>query len=111
MNLSDVVDEFLDQYGFPKTCSSKESNFSSLNHWRKQIDNFDTSFQDFSFGTLVFEGWRFAMDRICFRYSYGRSFIDRLTHDVDDTIQGLFAHRHGDLITSLGHFLSATQAI
>jgi hypothetical protein len=48
MSLSDVVDEFLNQYGLPDTGTTGQANLSTTGVGDKQVGNLDTGLQYFS---------------------------------------------------------------
>src|SRR5690606_20520901 len=47
MLLSDVVDQFLDQYSLAYPCAAEQADLTTLGVRSKQVDNFNSSLQNF----------------------------------------------------------------
>src|SRR5690349_19660467 len=91
MGFGDVVDEFLNEHSFADTGTTEQTDLSTSGIWGKQVDDLDTSFQNFGCCRLVNELWRIGMDWCKFLGLDGTTLIDGLTDGVHDTAKSLGA--------------------
>ena len=97
MGLCDVVlsqlrtrrmyNQFLDKYGFSDTGTAKETNFTASSVWGEEIDDFDTSFENFGSSRLVDEFRCIGVDGEVFSSFNGTTFIDGFTDDIHNTTE------------------------
>src|SRR3989338_2838352 len=66
MFLGNITNKLLNHHSFSYSGSTKEPYFSTLQKWAEKINNFDTSFQNFSFLRLTFEVRCMTVNRIQF---------------------------------------------
>lgn len=111
MSLGNVVDEFLNQYGFANTSATEQADLSTASVWSKQVDNLDTSLQDFSSSRLLNEGRRVGMDRGKLDTFDGAPLVNWLTNDVHDTTQSTLPDRDPDGGTSVDNFLTTDETL
>ena len=109
MGLGDVVDEFLNQHGLANSGTTEQTNFSTTGVRGEQVDNLDTSLQDFGGGGLLNEGGRVGVDRGKFDTLNGTPLVDWLTNDVHDTAQSTLSNRNPDGSTSVYDLLSTNE--
>lgn len=80
MSLGDVVDKFLNKHSLSDTGTSEETNFTTSGVGSQQVDDLNTSDEDISTRTLIFESWGFSMDGIELLASNWASFVDGFTY-------------------------------
>jgi hypothetical protein len=111
MGLSDVVDKFLNQHGLADTGTAEQTNLSTTSVGGKQVDNLDTSLQDFGSGRLLNEGRRVGMDWTKLDTLDGTPLINWFTNDVHDTAQGTLSDRDLDGSTSVYNLLPTDETL
>lgn len=109
--LGDVVDEFLDQDSFTDTGTSEETDFTTSGVRGQQVDDLNTSDQDFSSRTLFIEGGGFSVDGVELLASNGASFVNRLTNDIDNSSEGLGSDGHHDWVAGVLDVLSSDETV
>ena len=50
-----IMNQFLNQHGFPNTSTTEQTDLTAFCIRRQQVDNFDTCFQYFYCGALFFK--------------------------------------------------------
>jgi peptide chain release factor 1 len=96
VSLSDVVDEFLNQHSLADTSTTEETDLTTTSIRSQQIDNLDTSFEDFGSGRLINEFGSFSMDTTVSLGVDGTTFVNGFTDNVDDTTKDFLTDRNGD---------------
>ena len=78
------TDEFHDDNGLTRTCTTKDARLTTFGERSDKIDHFYTGLEDLYTGGLLSEWRRGAMDRVTGR-SFDRSFfIHRLAEHVEN---------------------------
>jgi hypothetical protein len=109
--LGDIVNQFLDQYGFANAGSSEESYFSSPGVWSDQVDNLDSGFKYLGTGILFLEGRRRPMNWKS-RLSVDRAlFVDGVAYDVEQPAQHSFSYGNTDRRTAVRRFHASRQSV
>ena len=103
-----IMDQFLNQYGFSNTRTSEQTNLSSLSVGSQKINNLDSRLQYFYRPALLLEAWRLSGELTQCSLSSGYFFfvINRLSQYVKETAQSLFSYRHLDSGACCGYFHS-----
>lgn len=78
--LSDVVDEFLNEHSLADTCTTEQTDLTTSSVGGQEIDDLDTSDQNFSRGSLIGERRGVSVDGVVFSGLDGSSLIDGLTY-------------------------------
>ncbi len=81
MSLGDVVDEFLNEDSLTDTSTTEKTNLTTSSVGGQKIDDLNTSDQDISTRTLIFESGGISMDGIELLAANGASFIDGFTYE------------------------------
>ena len=111
MSLSDVIDQFLNKHSFSDTGTTEKSNFTTSGVRSQQVDDFDTSDQKVSTGTLVFEARGISMDRVVLFGINWTTFINRFTNDIHDATQSFRADGHFDRRSQVIDCLASDQTV
>jgi hypothetical protein len=85
VRLGDIINKFLNEHCFSYSGTSEKSNFTSSGIWSQQIDDLDTSNQQFGSRSLFLETWGFSVDRVVFISLNRSSFVDGFTDNIHDT--------------------------
>ena len=108
----DIVDEFHDDDGLADAGATEHAAFSTLEQRANEVDDLDTSHENFRRGRLIGERWGGAMDwgavvEVCER----DVFIHEIASDVEDTSENLFADRNGDGLAGICQGHPAFEAV
>jgi hypothetical protein len=109
--LGDVVDQFLNQDGLTDTGTTEQSNLTTSGVRSQQVDDLDTSLQNFGSGGLVNESGCIGVNRGKLDTFDGSSLIDGLTDNVHDSTEGLGTDGDGDGCTSVDNLLTSNETI
>jgi len=82
-----AYNKFLDKDGFPDTGTAEQANLTTSGIWSQQVDDFDTSLENFRGGGLIDEFWGFCVDGRVLGCLDGATFIDGFADDVHDTAE------------------------
>ena len=111
MSLGDVVDQFHNEDSLADSSTTEETNFTSLGVWGDQIDDLDTSFENFG-GTDGIGKFR------CVSVNGGveigvdwTTFIDGFTNNVDDTTECSWTDWNLDWGTGINDILATDKSL
>ncbi len=88
------TDQFHDDHGLARTCTTEDAGLAALGEWGDQIDHLDSRFEYFHMGSLFRKRRRQAMDRIAGRGIHFTLFIHRVAEYVENAPEGGLSHRH-----------------
>jgi hypothetical protein len=111
VGLGDVVDELSNEDSLSDTSTTEKTNLTTLSVGGKQVDDLDTSFQDFGDSGLVNELRGVGVDGAGVLSVDGTSLVDGLTNDVDDTTKALGTDRDSDGGTSVSDTLTTNKTL
>ena len=94
--LSNVVDQLHDDNGLTNTRTTESANFTTLSERADKVDDLDASLKDLSFGCLVDQLWRLAMNRATLVGCDWALFVHCITSNVEDAAENGFTYRDGD---------------
>ena len=106
-----VVDEFLNQHGFPNACTTERTNLSTTGVGSEQVNNLYTSLQDSGGGGLLNERGSVSMGRRKFDTLDLAPFIGWFTDDVHNTTQGTFSYWNPAGSTAVYGILPANETL
>jgi hypothetical protein len=109
--LGDVVDQFLNQDGLTDTGTTEQSNLTTSGVRSQQVDDLDTSLQNFGSGGLVNESGCIGVNGGKLDTFDGSSLIDGLTDNVHDSTEGLGTDGDGDGCASVDNLLTSNETI
>jgi hypothetical protein len=89
VGLGNVVDEFLNQHSLADTGTTEKTNFTTTGVRGEEVDNLDTSLEDFGLGRLLNKLGRVGVDRGHLDTLDLTTHVDGLTNDVHDTTDGV----------------------
>jgi hypothetical protein len=89
-------DELLDEHSLADTSTTEETNLTTTGVGSEEIDDLDTSDQDFSRGRLLGEWRRVSVNGSLLGVLYGTAVVDGVTSDVQDTTESSLADRDLD---------------
>ena len=110
VGLGDVVDQFLNQYGFADAGAAEQADFAALGVGREQVDDLDAGDQNLRLGRLLDIGRRRLMDRAARFHRDRTGFVDGFADHVHDAPERARADRNRDRTAGVGHLLAADQA-
>lgn len=111
MGLGDVVDEFHDEHGLSDSCSSEQSDFSSLGVGGHQVDDLDTGDQNFVTLSLFNESWGFSVDWELDLGVDWSSLVNGLSNNVHNSSQTFWSDWNHDWVSGILDGLSSNQTI
>ncbi|MNE24669.1 hypothetical protein D3C80_1179660 [compost metagenome] len=109
--LRDVVDQFLDGYGFTNTGTAEQADLTALGIWCQKVDNLDSCFQDFCLCGQFIKGRSQTVNRVtlsCYNFS---TVINRVTQHVEHAAQCSCTNRNGDWTALVKGFNSADKSV
>ena len=93
----DVVDEFLDEDGFPHARAAEEADFAAFDERRHEVDGFNARLEYFRFRALAGEMRRVLMDGQARDILVHRFLaVDGLAHDIEHPAENRFSHGNGN---------------
>ena len=111
MFLGDIIDKFLDQYGFSHTGAAEQTDFTTFGIRFEQVDHFDTREKHLlhSCQILKFRGGPVNGIRTVAVESFHT--VDRITDYVHQSSFNLFAYRHSDRASGGIHFHASLKSV
>ena len=106
-----ISDQFLNQNGFTNTSTAEQTNLTALCIRCKQVDNLDTSFQNFNNRALIPERRSFSVDcplLLCMHFS---GVVNRFTQNIEHSAQCFFADWNLNTAASCSDFHILCQTI
>ena len=111
MKLSNIVNQLLDKDCLADTGTSKQASLAALGQRCDQVDNFDASFEDFSFVGLLGQRRRLAVNW-CPLGAFGDfAAIDWFANYVEHAALRVLANRYADRRASRCNNLAAAQSV
>jgi hypothetical protein len=107
----DVSDELLHRNRLANTCTTEETNLSTLEVWAEEVNNLDTGFENFRLGSEVFECRCIAVDWRCLLSVCWTTLIDWATENVENTSKGCRSNRNGDWLTRVIGRITADETV
>ena len=92
----DVTDQLLDQDRLSYTCTTEESDFTTLLIGAEKVNDLDTGLQDLRIRRLLGESRSLSVDRMLLLRLRCRFLINGFTQNIEDTSQGLLSHGNPD---------------
>jgi hypothetical protein len=89
VGLGNVVNQLLDEHGLSDTGTTEETNLTTTGVGGKQVDDLDTSNEDFGRGGLLSKRRGLGVDRSALGGLDRATLVDGVTGDVHDTTEGL----------------------
>jgi peptide chain release factor 1 len=109
VSLGNVVDQFLNQDSLTDTSTTEKTNLTTTSIRSQQIDNLDTSFQDFGGRGLVNKLGSVSVNGAVALGTDGTTLINGLTNDVDDTTKDFLTNGNGDGGTGINDLLATDE--
>jgi peptide chain release factor 1 len=111
VSLGNVVDQLLNEHSLSDTSSSEKSNLSSTSIWGKEIDDLDTSDQDFGSGGLISERGCVGVNRELLGVLDGTTLINWVTSNVHNTTERSWTDWHHDGVSSIGCTMATDETL
>lgn len=111
MSGSDIVDKFLHHDSFSNSRSSKKSYFPSFKHRSKKVDDLDSCFEQFSFGSQRCEGRGFFVDGIPFLGFDIWGTVDSISEYIEHMSEHFWSDGYFDSISSICDGISSLESI
>ena len=105
-----IIYQFLYQYCFTHTSTTKQSNFTTLCIRFYQIDYFNTCKQNFVCCTKIFKQWRLSMYCTTTNFAYLWQTINSIARYIKQTTFNTLANRHCYWATSISYYHSTYQS-
>jgi hypothetical protein len=109
VSLGNVVDQFLNQDSLTDTSTTKKTNLTTTGIRSQQIDNLDTSLQDFGGRGLINKLGSVSVNGTVALGTNGTTLINRLTNDVDDTTKDFLTNGNGNGSTGVNDLLATDK--
>merc|ERR1719447_1871407 len=109
MSLGDVVDKFHNEDSLADTSTTEETDLTTLGIWGNQVDDLDTSFEDFSRTDSIGKFWGICVDGGVEVGVDWTSFVNWFTNDIDDTAESGWTDWDLDWGTSVKDRLTTDQ--
>ena len=109
--LGNIVDKFLNKYGFSYARTTEKANLAALEERLDEVDDLDASEEHLLAGGKILKLGRVLVNTIAFLIGGVGHAIDGLADDVKKATVDVFAHRHGDRSTQGDHLGATLQAV
>merc|ERR1719507_823439 len=96
VSLGNVVDQLHNKDSLADSSAAEKTDLASLTVGGEQVDNLDTSDEDFLLDGHLVEVGSLSVDGLALVGGDGAPLVNRVADHVDDTAKGLLAHRNGD---------------
>eukprot|EP00043_Microstomoeca_roanoka_P001490 m.33042 g.33042 ORF g.33042 m.33042 type:complete len:558 (+) comp10850_c1_seq1:312-1985(+) len=111
VSLGDVVDQLHDKHSLADTSTTEKTNLATLSVRSKEINDLDTSLEDFRGDTHFGQRRGLSMDGKEAVGLDGTTLINGFTNDVHDTAKGSNTDGDGDGITTVNDGLTADKTL
>mmetsp|Transcript_407 Transcript_407/g.687 ORF Transcript_407/g.687 Transcript_407/m.687 type:complete len:217 (+) Transcript_407:1413-2063(+) len=111
MTFSDVVNQLHNQHSFSDTSTTEKTNLSSLGVRGQQVNNLDTSDQNFIRRGQVLERRGVSVNGASGLVRNGTSFVNGVTDNVHDTAKSTVSDGDGDGTTGGNNVLASGQTL
>src|SRR5208282_735188 len=109
--LSDVINQFHDDYGLAHARAAEQPDFAAFQKWLNEVDDFDAGFEHLSGCGLFIEKWRGAVDWHGLSVRDGTQLVDGLADHVHHTTERAATNGHGDRSALVNSFHAAHHAL
>lgn len=107
--LSNVVNKFLNEHSLSDTGTSEETNLTTSSIGSEEIDDLNTSDENFCSSSLISERRGISVDRVVFSSLDGSSLINGFTNNVHDTSESTRSDWNGDRTSGVNNTLSSDE--
>ena len=111
VGLGDVVDQLLNEHSLSDTGTSEETNLSTTGVGSQQVDDLDTSNEDFGGGGLLSELRGIGVDGCVLGSLDGTTLVNGVSSDVHDATKGAVANGNLDGGTSVGGLGTSNETL
>ena len=99
----------MDQNGLTHTCTTEQSDLTTLCVGLDEVDDLDTGIQHFRGRAQIFKSGWLGVDRATILFAYSRKSVDWITGHVEETAFDAFSSGHGNCLTGIDHGRTANQ--
>src|SRR6266481_6392023 len=107
----DVVNQLHDENGLADARTAEEADLAAFQIRLDQIDDFDSCLEHFESGGLIFERWRWAMNRVVSIAHDRAELIDGLAENIHDAAECRAPHWNLDPFSEIVRFHAANHAL
>ena len=111
MFLGNVIDKFLNQYGFSDSRTTEQTDLTTFGIRFEQVDHLDTRKEYLLHGSQIFEFGRIAVNGICtFPVEFLHT-VNRIADHIHQSPFNLFTNRHCYRTSGRAHFHASLKSV
>jgi len=110
-NLVNPYDQLLNEHSLSDTSTAEQSNLTTTGVRSEQVDDLDTSDENFGGGGLFSEGWGVGVDGLAEIGLDGTTLVNWVTSDVHDTTKSSGTDRNHDGTTSVSGSVTTDETL
>ena len=107
----DVSDELLHRNRLANSSTTEQTNFSTLEVRAEEVNDLDTSFENFRLCGQIFECRGITVNRGCLLSVGWTTLIDWATKNVENTSEGCRSNRNGNRLTRVIGRITANETV